>query len=100
MTAAATMKTGASDGRTGDTPSIGTGKASAITAEARSASAPSEADPFGSPVASDHTTTTRKETAPVETAATSGSARRISGETGEPTDQPIQAGRCGRRYLR
>ena len=83
MTAPATMKTVASDVRPADTPSIGTGNASAITAEPRSASAPSVVDPLGGRVASDHTTATRKERAPAETRATSGSARRISGEIGD-----------------
>src|SRR6266480_5361494 len=99
MTAAATMKTVASDVRPADTPSIGTGNASAITAEPRSASAPSAVDPFGGPVASDHTAATRKATEATATTATSGSARRISGETGDMSVLPIQAGRCGARTL-
>jgi hypothetical protein len=94
MTAAATMKTVASDVRPADTPSIGTGNASAITAEPRNASAPRSVDPFGGPVASDHTAATRKATEATATAATSGSARRISGETGDSV-LPTQAGRCG-----
>ena len=93
MTAAATMKTVASDVRPADTPSIGTGNASAITAEPRSASAPRVVDPFGGSIASDETTTARKETAPPETAATSGSTRRISGETGGMSVEPARAGR-------
>ena len=63
MTAAATMKTVASDVRPADTPSIGTGNASAITAEPRSASAPSVVEPFGGSAASDQTTATRKKNA-------------------------------------
>src|SRR5262249_21344915 len=100
MTAAATIKTVASDVRPADTPSIGTGNASAITAEPSSASAPSAVDPFGVSVASDHTAATRKASAEAVTTATSGSARRTSGETGAMSFAPIQVGRCGGSYLR
>src|SRR3954451_5847931 len=99
MTAAATMKTVAREVRPADTPSIGTGNASAITADPRSASAPSAVDPVGTSVASDHRTAARKETAPAETATMSGSARRTSGATGGTSVQPAKVGRWGRWYL-
>src|SRR5262245_50310936 len=99
MTAAPTMKTVASDVRPADTPSIGTGNASAITADPRSARAPSAVDPSGGPVASDHTAATTRKAAATETTAMSGSARRISGEAGGMSVLPIQTGRCG-GYLR
>src|SRR5439155_20780334 len=83
------MNTVARDVLPADTPSIGTGNASATIADPSSASAPSHADPAGGSAASAETATTTRQSAASATATTKKSTRPIWADlvwrTGRPS---------------
>src|SRR5262245_40677181 len=102
MTAAATMNTLASDVRPADTPSIGTGNASASVATTSRTSTPTTVPRLGSGSSSSVTAVPSTTAAPASTGTNTGSSRLVSadghrlnrptGSAGGPSDLEAYVG--------